>query len=106
MTDATGLYHLLSFADAVGSSGGVLTACLQELLQLDFEVTVAEKSIFCHSNRACLVFSGKALVSQELIGDDSELLYTFESAEEVQEFCQKLSAQIEALLYIGDKLQL
>jgi hypothetical protein len=106
LTDAAGLYQLLSFADAVGSSGGVLTACLQELWQLHFEVTVAETNILCHSNASCFVFSDKDLVSQDLIGDESEYQHSFESAEEVQEFCQKLSAQIEALLYIGHKLQL
>jgi hypothetical protein len=42
---ATGLYQLLAFADAVGSSRGVVKACLAGLEQLAFEVKVRETEV-------------------------------------------------------------
>jgi hypothetical protein len=42
---ATRLYQLLAFADAVGSSRGVVKACLVGLEQLAFEVKVGDKEV-------------------------------------------------------------
>jgi hypothetical protein len=42
---ATRLYQLLAFADAVGSSRGVVKACLAGLEQLAFEVKVGDKEV-------------------------------------------------------------
>jgi hypothetical protein len=44
-TSATRLYQVLAFADAVGSSRGVVKACLAGLQQLVFEVKVGDKEV-------------------------------------------------------------
>jgi hypothetical protein len=44
-TSATGLYQVLSFADAVGSSRGVVKACLAGLEQLAFQVKIGDTEV-------------------------------------------------------------
>lgn len=60
---ATGLFHLLYFADAVGSSGGVLTACLAALETLRFAVTIGDSTIAFRYNRDCHIISQRQLRS-------------------------------------------
>jgi hypothetical protein len=50
---ATQLYQVLSFADAVGSSRGMVKACLAGLEQLAFEVKVGDKEVQLAAGEPC-----------------------------------------------------
>jgi hypothetical protein len=105
---ATGLQQLLLFADAVGSVGGVLHACLSGLKDLKL-LKVGSEAIELRMGRNAGGYCGNdehALYYVTLQASGSDVIATFADEDDVLEFEQQLVTQTEALLYVGHMLQL
>lgn len=107
LTEATGLRRLLSFADAVGSSGGVLQACLSQVEELFFRVTIGEASWELRATgRGLYVSEDRHLYCHGLSEDPHPLEPAFASDQQQNDFAQLLSEQVEGLLFVAHRLQL
>jgi hypothetical protein len=110
---AKGLQQLLLFADAVGSVGGVLNACLSGLEDLYMPMEVGSETVnlyMCNSAAGYRVdeeVPGKlVLCSATLLDNTWGEIGTFSCEDQEVEFCQQVASQTAALLYVGHRLQL
>jgi hypothetical protein len=106
-----GLYELLSFADAVGSTRPVLRACCAQLQHLKLRAQLRQQQVALDTNRISYFFGSatQRLLRQPdmsmnglCVEDDP----TAVTAEEQQAFRLQVAAQTEQLLCLAYKLQL
>jgi hypothetical protein len=106
-----GLYRLLSFADAVGSTKPLLRACCSQLQSLKLHAQLGQQQVALATDGTSYYFCG---TSQKLLrqpdvrqpGTYIQEAPAAASAEERQAFKQQVAAQTEQLLWLAHKLQL
>jgi hypothetical protein len=104
---AAGLAKLLTFADAVGSSVGVMKACLSHLDQLSFHVQAGEQQLQLDARAASYWYPEEPLqLYQATPGQGGVLVRTMASEEEKAQLTQQFTSQLEVLLHLAHKLQL
>jgi hypothetical protein len=107
----TGLYQLLSFADAVDSTRPVLKACCAQLQSLKLHAQLGQTQLALETNGSGYYFIGEGpqLTCQADVskfGEAVEGAPVATTAEERQAFKQQVAAQTEQLLWLAHKLQL
>jgi hypothetical protein len=106
-----GLYRLLSFADAVGSTKPLLRACCSQLRGMKLHAQLGQQQVALATDGTSYYFCS---VSHRLgrqpdiskLGVEMEEAPAAASAEERQAFMQQVAAQTEQLLWLANKLQL
>jgi hypothetical protein len=106
-----GLYRLLSFADAVGSTKPLLRACCSQLRGMKLHAQLGQQQVALATDGTSYYFCS---VSHRLgrqpdiskLGVEMEEAPAAASAEERQAFMQQVAAQTEQLLWLAHKLQL
>ena len=101
---ATGLYELLIFADAVGSTKAVLLACLRELDGLKLHAQLGQQQLQVETDGKAYYFRQLQLRQCSLTAKQNLGLPV--GVEQADAFIKQLVAQTEQLLYLAYKLQL
>jgi hypothetical protein len=106
-----GLYQLLAFADAVGTTKGVLQACCSQLqlLQLHAQLGQTQVALLTDGTDYCFDSMSKRLRQQTNINADNSAVTgapAAATAEEQRAFKQQVVAQTEQLLWLAYRLQL
>jgi hypothetical protein len=107
----TGLYQLLSFADAVDSTRPVLKACCAQLQILQLHAQLGPKQLALETNGTGYYFSKRTQLLMcctdvSKIAEQVEGAPAATTAEEQQAFNRQVAAQTEQLLWLAHKLQL
>jgi hypothetical protein len=113
---ATQLYHLLAFADAVGSTRGVIRECVAVLDKLRVEVTVGEQVVQLGLDSTPSYFAMSRSKLPDALFQGSNMVHSFSMAPEhvkqsvspntTSDAAAEVAAQVEQLLFIAHKLQL
>jgi hypothetical protein len=106
-----GLYKLLLFADAVGSTKPVLKACCTQLRTLQLHAQLGQQQVALETDRSPYVFehnTNRLMCHPDLSsgGVYVEATPAAATAEEQQTFKQQVAAKTEQLLWLAYKLQL
>jgi hypothetical protein len=105
---AAGLAQLLAFADAVGSSRGLLHACLPPLAQLQFWLRVGEQQeeVQLDVGAAYSWHGDDKLQLWWRCGTAGRAVHTASSTAAKAQLSQQFARQLEALLYLAHRLEL
>jgi hypothetical protein len=106
-----GLYRLLSFADAVGSTKPLLRACCSQLQSMKLHAQLGQQQVALATDGTSYYINSVShmLLRQpdfSKVGVPIEEAPAAASAEEQQAFKQQVAAQTEQLLWLAHKLQL
>jgi hypothetical protein len=108
----TGLVELLGFADAVGSSRGLLHACLANLSQLKCDVRTSSAGAYYLLDPATAYQWVQRMVASQVLrylaacGNPLVQVVSADTPEQRISFMQLVLTPIESLLYLSYKLQL
>ncbi|KAF6252957.1 hypothetical protein COO60DRAFT_477893 [Scenedesmus sp. NREL 46B-D3] len=104
-----GLYYLLAFADAVGTTKGLLQACCLRLERLQLLAHLGQVQVPLNtdgSGYALNPVSTRLHQLPDLSADSRAVTRAFVGAEEQQDFKQQVAALVEQLLWLAYRLQL
>jgi hypothetical protein len=107
-TDATGLYNLLAFADAVGSRRGIFLQCISQLQHLTVTAAVGEQSLRLSTDgrQYCWTGNDHLQLERRTPTDTAKIGQSLSDPDDKLALIASIAHQTEQLLHLAHQLEL